>query len=240
MAVRSGLALVGILTGAALASCDRGPVGNAAPVAPEIAERLPEAPADLYALAACGDARPQAPVAGRTFHYRFAPATAGPPPVERRQTIVRVTGDQTTFEEATILFGSTMPGETRQARFGFLPTAAPGRQIRYEEAASAIAALTPGASAPLNMVESVDGGGSASGVATVTFVGCGTSGPLVAGLPGAPVRIYHLALPYADPAVPGALSKAVELEFVVSDAEGWPIAERTPSGTFTLDRAPTS
>jgi len=128
------------------------------------------------------------------------------------------------------------PMESRQTRLGFLPVSAAGRTYRFDNASEVIGALRPGETATLAVTETVafDGGGSAQSVATVTFVGCGTSGPAVTGASGARVRVYRLTMPYTVPGADAPLSKATNIEYVLSEAEGWPVAERSASGTMVL------
>lgn len=158
--------------------------------------------------------------------------------MKREQTIRSVTGDQVDYSEVLSMEGMPpSPPEQRQTRLGLFTTATSGRSIRFEDAARTLSSLLPGMSAEIAMTETIesdDGRTTASGQMSLTFLGCGISERIVAGAPDESVRVYRLVIPFSSPDSPGNLSESVELEVLVSEKRGWPVAERSSSGTSVM------
>ncbi|ATQ43107.1 hypothetical protein CSW64_12130 [Caulobacter mirabilis] len=190
----------------------------------------------LYRKAECADAALASPKAGQSFDYLLL-ASDGKPDrsMARRQTLRAVSGDLVDYSEALIPVGKdSFPPEPRQVRMGILPTTILGGSVRYEGAAAAMEGLRPGTSAEIPITETRAGSPPKPAVATLTFVGCGLSEPIVVGAANEPVRVFHVKLPYSTSEKPGEFTRMIDTEFLVSQSRGWPIAERTPSGTLVL------
>lgn len=189
----------------------------------------------LYEEAPCPTGPAGRPRAGQVFDYRMITDEGGvDPSALRRQTIRSVSGDAVEYDETLAMTGQgEFPPEARGVRLEILPTRILGESIRYEDAGQALAGLEPGGSASIPASYS-RGGEAREAAAEVTFTGCGVATPAVAGAAGEAVRVYRLVMPYSTTLSPDELSETLDLQFVVSHARGWPVAERAASGTLVL------
>lgn len=194
----------------------------------------------LYRQSEClASQQATAPSEGQLFVYQMlGPDGVSLTSMKREQTIRSVTGDQVGYSEVLSMEGMPpSPPEQRQMRLGLFTTATSGRSMRFEDAAGTLGKLRPGMSAEIAMIETVEfdeGRTTASGQISLTFLGCGISETIVAGAPDEPVRVYRLVIPFSSPGSPGKLSEKVELEVLVSQTRGWPVAERSSSGTSVV------
>jgi len=238
----SHVMLVGLgCTALGVAACDQteSPVAEAAP---EVAKQpSQDAAVALYRTAECGPEKPPTgPTAGETFDYlMLGPDGSLDRMFTRRQTIRAVSGDLIDYTESLIRTGAdAFPPEQRRVQLRVLPTMILGAAVRYESARTAMEGLGVGQTATLPMTATRPDHPPKEAEASLTFVGCGVSEPIVEGAAGEPVRIYRVKLPYSTPAEPDALTRSIDTEFLVSQSRGWPIAERTPSGTLVLVSPP--
>lgn len=229
--LRLGLCLAAV----GLAACD--PVETSGvTVSPEARDSLPETVPVLYREADCVEPSATAET-GQVYEYRLLDPDGEPDMTSSvRRSIRAVSGDQIDYSEQLTMEGvGTLPAEPRRVRLSVLPTRFMTNSVRYENAAAAMGELRPGQSVDIRMWETTETSPEPlQGEATLTFVGCGLSNPVVVGAPDEPVRVYRVQLPYSRIDTPGEFSSMMDNTFLVSATRGWPIAERQGGGTLVL------
>lgn len=202
----------------------------AAPVGPAPGATIP-----LYRQADCPAGPSGRPSPGEVFDYRMLTDAGGlDRSALRRQTVKAVSGDVVDYDEMLEMTGQgAFPAEARGVRLVILPTQILGASVRYEGANDAMTALEPGQTVTIPAAYS-RGRSTLQGQAKVTLIECGVSAAAITGAAGEPVVVYRLVMPYSTTLNPDELSETLDNEYVVSHARGWPIAERTSSGTLVL------
>lgn len=223
--------------GIAAVACGRAeePGPSATGQAVEAAVPAPGARVPLYRQGDCpaGPSRPPSP--GDVFDYRMLTDSGGlDRSALRRQMVKAVSGDAVDYDEMLEMTAQgAFPAEARGVRLVILPTQILGASVRYEGAGESMTELQPGQTVSIPAAYSRQGS-TLRGEARLSLIECGVSTTAVAGAAGERVVVYRLVMPYSTSLNPDELSEMLDNEYVVSHARGWPIAERTSSGTLVL------